>query len=157
MQNIAGAGSPDKRLGIAVVVNYVFVDGSDQFVYAGDTPRRSLLSLMSRKNRSTMLSHEALVGVKCMLKRGCLASHFWTFAGYVRWVVFFMDQVHGWEDFLVAVFLMPPGILIGIALLAKLIAHLKGTPISSGKAFGFGVLGLFTSFVGLLVYNGFSS
>jgi hypothetical protein len=78
-------------------------------------------------------------------------------AAYVRWVVFFMDQVHGWEDFLVAVFLMPPGILIGIALLAKLIAHLKGTQISSGKAFGFGVLGLFTSFVGLLVYNGFSS
>jgi len=29
----------------------------------------------SRKNRSTMFSHEALVGVKCMTKRGCLASH----------------------------------------------------------------------------------
>jgi hypothetical protein len=32
---------------------------------------------MSRKNRSTMLSHEALVGVKCMVIRGCLASHAW--------------------------------------------------------------------------------
>src|ERR1035438_2571873 len=31
------------------------------------------LSEMSRKNRSTMFSHDALVGVKCMTRRGCLA------------------------------------------------------------------------------------
>jgi hypothetical protein len=32
------------------------------------------LSVMSRKKRSTMFSHEAPVGVKCMTKRGCLES-----------------------------------------------------------------------------------
>jgi hypothetical protein len=31
--------------------------------------------LMSRKKRSTMFSQDAEVGVKCTLKRGCLASH----------------------------------------------------------------------------------
>ena len=30
-----------------------------------NTPRRMRLSVMSRKNRSTQLSQEALVGVKC--------------------------------------------------------------------------------------------
>src|SRR3990170_712396 len=30
--------------------------------------------VVSAKNRSTRLSHDALVGVKCSLKRGCLAS-----------------------------------------------------------------------------------
>ncbi|AER54931.1 hypothetical protein DSC_01390 [Pseudoxanthomonas spadix BD-a59] len=43
-----------------------------------NTPRRSRSAVMSRKKRSTMFSHEAEVGVKCMVKRGCLASHFWT-------------------------------------------------------------------------------
>jgi hypothetical protein len=75
---------------------------------------------------------------------------------YVAWVVYFMDQVQGWEGLLVAVFLMPPGILIGFALLAKLIAHLNGTPIGYAKALGFGGLGLLASFVALLIYNGFS-
>ena len=36
--------------------------------------RRMRLSVMSRKKRSTMFSHDALVGVKCITKRGCLAS-----------------------------------------------------------------------------------
>ena len=40
-----------------------------------NTPRRSLFSEMSRKNLSTMFRHDADVGVKCMLNRGCLASH----------------------------------------------------------------------------------
>ena len=31
-----------------------------------NTPRRMRLSVISRKKRSTMLSHEELVGVKCM-------------------------------------------------------------------------------------------
>jgi len=43
-----------------------------------NTPRRSRLTVMSRKKRSTMFSHDAEVGVKCMLKRGCLSSHFCT-------------------------------------------------------------------------------
>ena len=40
-----------------------------------NTRLRIRLSVMSRKNRSTMLSHDALVGVKCIWKRGCLDSH----------------------------------------------------------------------------------
>jgi hypothetical protein len=31
--------------------------------------------VMSRKNLSTIFSHDAEVGVKCMLNRGCFASH----------------------------------------------------------------------------------
>lgn len=75
---------------------------------------------------------------------------------YVAWVIRFMDEVHGWEGFLVFIFLLPPGILIGFALLAKLIAHVKGTPLSLAKALGFGGLGLVASFAILLIYSGFS-
>jgi hypothetical protein len=39
-----------------------------------NTPRRRRSVVMSRKNLSTMFSHDAEVGVKCMLNRGCLAS-----------------------------------------------------------------------------------
>ena len=39
------------------------------------TPRRSRSVLMSRKYLSTILSHDAEVGMKCMLNRGCFASH----------------------------------------------------------------------------------
>src|SRR5260370_40245145 len=42
------------------------------------TARRNWFSDRSRKKRSTMLSQEALVGVKCMRNRGCLASHAFT-------------------------------------------------------------------------------
>ena len=35
---------------------------------------RSRLTVMSRKNRSTLLSHDAEVGMKCMWKRVFLAS-----------------------------------------------------------------------------------
>jgi hypothetical protein len=42
------------------------------------TARRNWFSDKSRKKRSTMLSQDALVGVKCMWKRGCLASHAFT-------------------------------------------------------------------------------
>src|SRR4030095_11018539 len=37
-------------------------------------PRRMRFSEMSRKKRSTMLSHAALGGGSCMKRRGCLAS-----------------------------------------------------------------------------------
>ena len=43
-----------------------------------NTPRRKRSTVMSRKNRSTMFSHEAEVGVKCIWKRGRLASQFCT-------------------------------------------------------------------------------
>jgi hypothetical protein len=37
-------------------------------------PRRMRLSVMSRKKRSAMFSHDAPAGVKCMTERECLAS-----------------------------------------------------------------------------------
>src|SRR5450755_2925304 len=48
-------------------------------------PRRSRCTVRSRKNRSTRLSHELLVGVKCMWNRGCRANHFctWVLVGGV--------------------------------------------------------------------------
>ena len=63
----------------------VFIDRGDQLWYAENTPRRSRSVVMSRKKRSTMFSHEAEVGVKCIVKRGCLSSHCWTlgFCGVV--------------------------------------------------------------------------
>jgi hypothetical protein len=42
------------------------------------TPRRRRFAVRSRKNRSTMLSHEALVGVKWMWNRGWRFNQRWT-------------------------------------------------------------------------------
>jgi len=57
-----------------VVVNEVHFERGDQVRdTVKDAPRRRF-SVRSRKKRSTMLSQEALVGVKWRWKRGCLAS-----------------------------------------------------------------------------------
>jgi len=48
---------------------------SFQLGHAGEHAASQPLVVMSRKNRSTMFSHDAEVGVKCMLNLGCLASH----------------------------------------------------------------------------------
>jgi hypothetical protein len=40
--------------------------------------------VISAKKRSTRFNHEALVGVKCSLKRGCLSNH--AFTSGVLWV-----------------------------------------------------------------------
>jgi hypothetical protein len=42
--------------------------------------------VISAKNRSTRFSHDALVGVKCSLKRGCFSSQALTSG--VLWVAF---------------------------------------------------------------------
>jgi hypothetical protein len=42
------------------------------------------LDLILAKKRSTRFSYEALVGVKCRLKRGCLSSQ--AFTSGVLWV-----------------------------------------------------------------------
>ncbi len=39
-----------------------------------NTPRRSCSAVMSRKKRSTIFSHDAEVGVECIVMRGYLAS-----------------------------------------------------------------------------------
>ena len=51
------------------------IDGEFQFCDAGEVVASVRLSVMSRKNRSTMFNHDALVGLKCMMKRGCRTSH----------------------------------------------------------------------------------
>ena len=38
-------------------------------------PRRTRFSVNSLNHRSTRFSHEALVGVKCSVNRGCFSSH----------------------------------------------------------------------------------
>ena len=52
-----------------------------------NVPRRMRLMVISAKNRSTRLSQEAEVGVKCRWKRGCLASHAFTSGCLVRPIV----------------------------------------------------------------------
>ena len=44
----------------------VRVDGGYQLRHAGEPLRRRRLTVMPRKNRSTLLCHDAEVGVKCM-------------------------------------------------------------------------------------------
>ena len=41
-------------------------------------PRQMRFDVISAKNRSTMFSHDALVGVKCSLKRGYFSSQAFT-------------------------------------------------------------------------------
>ena len=41
-------------------------------------PRRIAWFVITANQRSTRFSHEALVGVKCIWKRGCSASHSFT-------------------------------------------------------------------------------
>ena len=41
------------------------------------TPRWSSLVVSSPNQRSTLLSQDELVGMKCMWKRECAASQFW--------------------------------------------------------------------------------
>ena len=43
--------------------------------------------MRSRKNRSTMFSHELLVGVKCIRMRGCRFNQRLDFGAFVRSVV----------------------------------------------------------------------
>jgi hypothetical protein len=69
------APGPDERLGMGVVMRDARIDGRDGFGHGGEnTPRHSRFSEMSRKKRSTLFSHDAGAGVKCMLHRGCLAK-----------------------------------------------------------------------------------
>jgi hypothetical protein len=69
-QAIGGASRPDEGFGILVVAVGVIADGYREFFEIANTPRRDWFWVRSRKKFSTMLSHEALVGVKCMWKRG---------------------------------------------------------------------------------------
>jgi hypothetical protein len=58
----------------------VVVDRILQFAQPVKVPRRMRFVVISAKKRSRRLSQGVLVGVKCSLKRGCLASHAFTAA-----------------------------------------------------------------------------
>jgi hypothetical protein len=78
-------------------------------------------------------------------------------AAYMVWAVRYMNHQHGWDGFLVFVYLLPPGVVAVFTILAKLIAHLRGKPVPWAKALGIGILGLAASFAVLLTYTWFNS
>lgn len=57
-----------------------------------------------------------------------------------------------WDEFLLFVYGLPPAIVIGAALIAKLSARLMGKTLGWGKAFGIGALTLVAGIVGLAAY-----
>ena len=73
-----GGGGPDEGFGVVVVGVEVFLDGGDEVGHGMKYPARSALSVSSRNQRSTRLSHDEEVGVKWRWNRGCLASQFRT-------------------------------------------------------------------------------
>jgi len=66
LQDVAGGFGPDEGFGTGVVVVDVPLNGLDEFGDLVNTPRRNRWVVISRKKRSTMLSQDAEVGVKCM-------------------------------------------------------------------------------------------
>lgn len=57
-----------------------------------------------------------------------------------------------WDEFLLFVYGLPPAIVVGSALLAKLVARLVGKPLGWGKAFVIGAVAFVIGFAGMLVY-----
>ena len=64
LEDVGGGRGPDEGRGMLVVLGDVVVNGGDELVTLRNTPRRRRLTVRSRKNRSTMFSHDAEVGVK---------------------------------------------------------------------------------------------
>ena len=69
---------------MAIVVVEIVHDGLLQFVDALEDAAADAFSVISAKKRSTMLSHEPDVGVKCRWKRVCRLSQ--RFTAGVLWV-----------------------------------------------------------------------
>lgn len=76
---------------------------------------------------------------------------------YTAWAVHIMNGARGWDSFLASIYLLPPGIVAGFTILAKLAAHLRGKPINWTKALGIGMLGFVAGLVMLGVYTVFGS
>ncbi len=76
---------------------------------------------------------------------------------YTVWAVHTMNSARGWDSFLVSIYLLPPGIVAGFTILAKLIAHLTGKPLNWTKALGIGMLGFVAGLVVLGGYTVFNS
>jgi len=70
LQDIGRSCGPNERLRVTVMFADVRFDGSDQRIDAPKNATSDGLLVISRKNRSTMLSHDELVGIKCTWKRG---------------------------------------------------------------------------------------
>jgi len=57
-----------------------------------------------------------------------------------------------WDEFLLFVYGLPPAIVMGAALIARLVARLMGKTLGWGKAFGIGAVALVVGFAGLAAY-----
>lgn len=62
------------------------------------------------------------------------------------------EIVDVWDEFLLLVYGLPPAIVVGTALSAKLAARLMDKPLGWGKAFAIGVATFMIGFAGLLVH-----
>jgi hypothetical protein len=60
--------------------------------------------------------------------------------------------VDAWDEFLLLVYGLPPAIVVGAALVAKLVARLMGKPLAWGRAFAIGVATLVIGFAGMLIH-----
>ncbi|MBF0219488.1 MAG: hypothetical protein HQL49_08180 [Gammaproteobacteria bacterium] len=57
-----------------------------------------------------------------------------------------------WDEFLLMVYGLPPAVVVGAALVAKVAAKLMDKPLGWGKAFAIGVVTLVVSFAGAVAY-----
>lgn len=57
-----------------------------------------------------------------------------------------------WDEFLLLVYGLPPAIIVGTALVAKLAAGRMGKPLGWGRAFAIGVATLVIGFAGMLIH-----
>jgi len=76
--DIGGRLGPAKGLAILIPVAEPIHDRGFEAAYLSKLPRRKAWLVMVANQRSTRLSHEGLVGVKCNRMRGCAASHSFT-------------------------------------------------------------------------------
>jgi hypothetical protein len=78
-ENLFDFRLPDEWLRLLVVLFQIFLDRPFQFFTLKKVPRPMRLSVSLANQRSTRVSHEELVDVKCSRKRRCLAHQFCTF------------------------------------------------------------------------------
>jgi len=74
-EDILGGFGPFEGLRLLVVVRQIVIDRSLKVIDAAIAAAPDAPEVISAKKRSTRFNHEALVGVKRSLKRGCLSSH----------------------------------------------------------------------------------
>lgn len=57
-----------------------------------------------------------------------------------------------WDEVLFIIYGLPPAIVLGVALIAKLVAQLLGKRLGWAKALGIGIVALVVSFVVYVTY-----